>query len=31
MKAGLNLFSIRNLLDSEENFLATALKLKEMG
>ena len=31
MNAGLNLFSIRNLLDSEENFLATALKLKEMG
>ena len=31
MKAGLNLFSIRNLLDSEENFLAAALKLKEMG
>ena len=31
MKAGLNLFSIRNLLDSEENFLTTALKLKEMG
>ena len=31
MKAGLNLFSIRNLLDTEENFLATALKLKEMG
>jgi len=31
MKAGLNLFSIKNLLDSEENFLKTALKLKEMG
>lgn len=31
MKAGLNLFSIKNLLDSEENFLATAYKLKEMG
>lgn len=31
MKAGLNLFSIRNLLDTEENFLETAYKLKEMG
>ena len=31
MQAGLNLFSIRNLLDTEENFLATAYKLKEMG
>ena len=31
MKAGLNLFSIKNLLDTEENFLATAYKLKEMG
>ena len=31
MKAGLNLFSIKNLLDSEENFLKTAYKLKEMG
>ena len=31
MKAGLNLFSIKNLLDNEENFLATAIKLKEMG
>lgn len=31
MKAGLNLFSIKNLLDSEENFLNTAYKLKEMG
>ena len=31
MKAGLNLFSIKKLLDNEENFLATALKLKEMG
>lgn len=31
MKAGLNLYSIKNLLDSEENFLATAIKLKEMG
>ena len=31
MKAGLNLFSIKNLLTTEEEFLATALKLKEMG
>ena len=31
MKAGLNLFSIRNLLEGEENFLATALKVKAMG
>ncbi|MBQ8850067.1 MAG: sugar phosphate isomerase/epimerase [Clostridia bacterium] len=31
MKAGLNLFSIRNLLDTEEHFLETAYKLKEMG
>ena len=31
MKAGLNLFSIKNLLDNEENFLNTAYKLKEMG
>lgn len=31
MKAGLNIYSIKNLLDSEENFLATAIKLKEMG
>ena len=31
MKAGLNLFSIRNFLQSEEEFLATAIKLKEMG
>ena len=31
MRAGLNLFSIKNLLDSEENFLETAYKLKEMG
>ena len=31
MKAGLNLFSIKNLLDSEGHFLDTALKLKEMG
>ena len=31
MKAGLNLFSIRNLLQTEQDFLATAIKLKEMG
>ena len=31
MKAGLNLYSIKNLIDTEENFLATAYKLKEMG
>ncbi len=31
MKAGLNLYSIRNLIDTEENFLATAKKLREMG
>ena len=31
MRVGLNLFSIKNLLDSEENFLETAYKLKEMG
>ena len=31
MKAGLNLFSIRNFLKTEEDFLATAIKLKEMG
>ena len=31
MKAGLNLFSIKNLLDNEANFLDTALKLKKMG
>lgn len=31
MKAGLNLFSIKNLLDTEEHFLETAYKLKEMG
>ena len=31
MKAGLNLFSIRNYLDTEEHFLETAKKLKEMG
>ena len=31
MKAGLNLFSIRNLLSDEENFLSTVLKLREMG
>ena len=31
MKVGLNLFSIRNLIQTEEDFLKTALKLKEMG
>lgn len=31
MKAGLNLFSIRNFLQNEEEFLSTAIKLKEMG
>ncbi len=31
MKAGLNLFSIKKLLDTEENFLDTAYKLKDMG
>ena len=28
---GLNLYSIRNFLKTEESFLATAIKLKEMG
>ena len=31
MNAGLNLFSIRTLIDTEEHFLETAKKLKEMG
>ncbi len=31
MNAGLNLFSIRTLIQTEEEFLATAKKLKEMG
>ncbi len=31
MKAGLNLYSIGNLIKTEEEFLATAIKLKEMG
>ncbi len=31
MKVGLNLYSIRNLIGSEEDFLATAHKLREMG
>lgn len=31
MEAGLNLFSIRSLLQTEEEFLAAALKLKELG
>ncbi|MBR6709686.1 MAG: sugar phosphate isomerase/epimerase [Clostridia bacterium] len=31
MKVGLNLYSIRNLIDTEEKFLETAKQLKEMG
>lgn len=31
MEAGLNLFSIRNLIDTPENYLKTAWELKEMG
>lgn len=31
MDFGLNLYSIRNLIDTEENFLDTAIKLREMG
>lgn len=31
MKAGLNLYSIRNLIATEEDFLATARSLAEMG
>ena len=31
MKVGLNLFSIRNLIKTEEDFLDTAKKLSEMG
>ena len=31
MNAGLNLFSIRDLIQTEEDFLTTAQKLKEMG
>ena len=31
MNYGLNLYSIRNYLDTEENFLAAAKQLKEMG
>lgn len=31
MEAGLNLYSIRTLLQTEDDFLATALKLKELG
>jgi len=31
MKAGLNLYSIRNLIQTEEAFLDTANKLREMG
>ena len=31
MEFGLNLFSIRNLIQTEEDFLSTSFKLKEMG
>ena len=31
MEAGLNLYSIRNLIETEEAFLDTAHKLREMG
>ncbi len=31
MEAGLNLYSVRNLIATEESFLDTAKKLKEMG
>ena len=31
MKVGLNLFSICNLIKTEENFISTAKKLKDMG
>lgn len=31
MEAGINLFSIRSLLQTEEDFLSTALKLKALG
>lgn len=31
MNAGLNLFSIRNLIKTEQDFLDTAIKLREMG
>lgn len=31
MNAGLNLYSIRNLISTEEDFLATSKKLKDMG
>lgn len=31
MKAGINLFSIRNLIKTEEDFLDTAIKLRDMG
>lgn len=31
MKAGLNLYSVRKLIQTEEDFLATSIKLKEMG
>lgn len=31
MKAGINLFSVRNLIKTEEEFLSTAKSLKEMG
>ena len=31
MQAGLNLYSIRNYLDTEEHFLEAALALRQMG
>ena len=31
MKAGLNLFSVRGMIRTEENFLSTAIKLREAG
>ena len=31
MEAGLNLFSIRNKIKTEEDFLKTACELKDMG
>ena len=31
MKAGLNLFSVRGMIRTEEDFLSTAIKLREAG
>ena len=31
MKAGINLFTLRNAIKTEEEFLATAIRLREMG